>query len=228
MNNIMTDSIFFGAVISVVGYLIGIFLRKKISVLNPLLVSIIFVIAVIKIFHIDYETYNSGAKYISYLLTPATVCLAIPLYRQISVLKEQAKEVFIGILAGVLASMGSILLMSHFFGLTHEQYVTLLPKSITTAIGMGVSEELGGIQTITVAVIIITGVLGNIIAEAVLKIFRIKEPVAKGLAIGTASHAIGTTKALEIGEIEGAMSSLSVAVAGLMTVISASIFANMM
>mgnify|MGYP002591071253 CR=1 FL=1 len=200
MNNIMTDSIFFGAVISVVGYLIGIFLRKKISVLNPLLVSIIFVIAVIKIFHIDYETYNSGAKYISYLLTPATVCLAIPLYRQISVLKEHAKEVFIGILAGVLASMGSILLMSYLFGL----------------------------QTITVAVIIITGVLGNIIAEAVLKIFRIKEPVAKGLAIGTASHAIGTTKALEIGEIEGAMSSLSVAVAGLMTVISASIFANMM
>ena len=228
MNNIMTDSIFFGAVISVVGYLIGIFLRKKISVLNPLLVSIIFVIAVIKIFHIDYETYNSGAKYISYLLTPATVCLAIPLYSQISVLKEHAKEVFIGILAGVLASMGSILLMSYLFGLTHEQYVTLLPKSITTAIGMGVSEELGGIQTITVAVIIITGVLGNIIAEAVLKIFRIKEPVAKGLAIGTASHAIGTTKALEIGEIEGAMSSLSVAVAGLMTVISASIFANMM
>ena len=228
MNNIMTDSIFFGAVISVVGYLIGIFLRKKISVLNPLLVSIIFVIAVIKIFHIDYETYNSGAKYISYLLTPATVCLAIPLYRQISVLKEHAKEVIIGILAGVLASMGSILLMSYLFGLTHEQYVTLLPKSITTAIGMGVSEELGGIQTITVAVIIITGVLGNIIAEAVLKIFRIKEPVAKGLAIGTASHAIGTTKALEIGEIEGAMSSLSVAVAGLMTVISASIFANMM
>ena len=228
MNNIMTDSIFFGAVISVVGYLIGIFLRKKISVLNPLLVSIIFVIAVIKIFHIDYETYNSGAKYISYLLTPATVCLAIPLYRQIPVLKEHAKEVFIGILAGVLASMGSILLMSYLFGLTHEQYVTLLPKSITTAIGMGVSEELGGIQTITVAVIIITGVLGNIIAEAVLKIFRIKEPVAKGLAIGTASHAIGTTKALEIGEIEGAMSSLSVAVAGLMTVISASIFANMM
>ena len=228
MNNIMTDSIFFGAVISVVGYLIGIFLRKKISVLNPLLVSIIFVIEVLKIFHIDYETYNSGAKYISYLLTPATVCLAIPLYRQISVLKEHAKEVFRGILAGVLASMGSILLMSYLFGLTHEQYVTLLPKSITTAIGMGVSEELGGIQTITVAVIIITGVLGNIIAEAVLKIFRIKEPVAKGLAIGTASHAIGTTKALEIGEIEGAMSSLSVAVAGLMTVISASIFANMM
>ncbi len=228
MNSIMTDSLFFGAVISVIGYLIGIFCKKKLSVLNPLLISIIFVILVIKIFNIDYETYNSGAKYISYLLTPATVCLAIPLYRQISVLKEHAKEVFIGIFAGVIASMGSILLMSYLFGLTHEQYVTLLPKSITTAIGMGVSEELGGIQTITVAVIIITGVIGNIIAEWVLKLFRIKEPVAKGLAIGTASHAIGTTKALEIGEIEGAMSSLSVAVAGLMTVVTASVFASLL
>lgn len=228
MDSILTDSIFFGAVISVVGYIIGIFLRKKLSILNPLLISIIFVIAVIKIFHIDYETYNSGAKYISYLLTPATVCLAVPLYRQLEILKKHSKEVFIGIFAGVLASMGSILLMSYLFGLTHEQYVTLLPKSITTAIGMGVSEELGGIQTITVAVIIITGVLGNIIADAVLKIFKIKEPIAKGLAIGTASHAIGTAKALEWGEIEGAMSSLSVAVAGLMTVITASVFASLM
>ncbi len=228
MNNILTDSIFFGAVISVVGYMIGIFIKKKISILNPLLISIIFVIAVIKIFNIDYETYNSSAKYISYLLTPATVCLAIPLYRQIEILKKHFKEVFIGILAGVIASMGSILLMAYLFGLTHEQYVTLLPKSITTAIGMGVSEELGGIQTITVAVIIITGVLGNIIAQGVLKLFRIKEPIAKGLAIGTSSHAIGTTKALEMGEIEGAMSSLSVAVAGLMTVVTASIFASLL
>lgn len=228
MNSIMTDSIFFGAVISVLGYLIGIFFKKKLYVLNPLLIAIVFVILFIEIFNIDYETYNSGAKYVSYLLTPATVCLAIPLYRQINILKSHAKEVFIGIIAGVVASMGSILLMSYLFGLTHEQYVTLLPKSITTAIGMGVSEELGGIQTITIAVIIITGVIGNIIAEWILQIFRIKEPVAKGLAIGTASHAIGTTKALEIGEIEGAMSSLSVAVAGLMTVITASVFANLM
>lgn len=226
MNSIMTDSVFFGAFISIIGYLIGIFCKKKLSVLNPLLIAIVFVILFIKIFNIDYETYNAGAKYVSYLLTPATVCLAIPLYRQITILKKHAKEVFIGIFAGVIASMGSILLMSYMFGLTHEQYVTLLPKSITTAIGMDVSKELGGIQTITVAVIIITGVIGNIIAEWVLKLFRINEPVAKGLAIGTSSHAIGTTKALEIGEIEGAMSSLSVAVAGLMTVAIASVFAS--
>lgn len=227
MNSVMADSIFFGAAISIAGYLIGIFCKKKLSLLNPLLIAVIFVIVFIKVFGMDYETYKSGAKYVSYLLTPATVCLAIPLYRQINILKTHAKEVFVGILSGVISSMGSILLMSYLFGLTHEQYVTLLPKSITTAIGMGVSEELGGIQTITIAVIIITGVIGNIIAEWVLKLFRIKEPVAKGLAIGTASHAIGTTKALEIGEIEGAMSSLAVAVAGLMTVAAASFFAGL-
>lgn len=228
MNELLTHSIFFGAFISIAGYMAGIYCKKKVSFLNPLLIAILLVILFIKIFDIDYETYNSGAKYISYLLTPATVCLAIPLYRQISVLKNHAKEVFIGIFAGVIASMGSILIMSYLFGLTHEQYVTLLPKSITTAIGMDISKELGGVQTITVAVIIITGVVGNIAAEWILKLFRIKDPVAKGLAIGTASHAIGTTKALEIGEIEGAMSSLSVAVAGLMTVATASFFAGLM
>ncbi len=228
MNSVMITSLFFGAVISIAGYIIGVFLNKKWSFVNPLLTAIIFVILIIKIFNIDYETYNIGAEYISYLLTPATVCLAIPLYRQISVLKLHIKEVLIGILAGVIASMGSILLMSYLFGLTHEQYVTLLPKSITTAIGIGISDELGGIQTITIAVIIVTGILGNIISEWVLKLFRIKEPIAKGLAIGTASHAIGTSRAVKIGEIEGAMSSLSIAVAGLMTVAGASFFAALL
>ena len=131
-----------------------------------------------------------------------------------------------GILSGVLTSLVSILVCAVLFGFTHEQYVTLLPKSITTAIGMGISEELGGMVTITVAVIIITGVFGNMTAELVLKVFHIEEPVAKGIAIGSASHAIGTVKAMEIGEVEGAMSSLSIAVAGLLTVIGASVFAE--
>ncbi len=226
INNILSDSVFFGAAISAAGYMAGLRLRKKAALLNPLLVAIVLVIIFLKIFNIDYETYNRGAKYISYLLTPATVCLAIPLYRQITLLRRHAREIFAGIFSGVIASAGSILLMSYLFGLTHEQYVTLLPKSVTTAIGMGVSEELGGVQTITIAVIIITGVLGSIISEWVLKLFGIKEPVAKGLAIGTAAHAIGTAKAFEIGEIEGAMSSLSIAVAGLMTVAAASVFSN--
>ena len=130
----------------------------------------------------------------------------------------------LGIVSGVLASLVSVLALAWLFGLSHEEYVTLLPKSITTAIGMGVSEELGGIVTITVAVIIITGVLGNMIAEAVCRIARINEPIAKGLALGTSAHAIGTAKAMEMGEVEGAMSSLAIAVAGLLTVVGASVF----
>ena len=183
--------------------------------------------AVLLIFDVDYDSYNEGGKYLSYLLTPATVCLAVPLYEQLSLLRKNFKAVAAGILSGTLASMFSVFLLSLLFGLNHEQYVTLLPKSITTAIGMGVSEELGGIVTITVAVIVITGVLGAILAELVFKIFRIQEPVARGLALGTSAHAIGTSKAMEFGMVEGAMSSLAIAVAGLLTVVGASFFAEL-
>ena len=126
----------------------------------------------------------------------------------------------------MIASLGSILTLSVLFGLTHEQYITLLPKSLTTAIGMGISEELGGIVTITVVSIIVTGILGNMMAEFILKMCHVTEPIAKGIAIGTSAHAVGTAKAMEMGEIEGAMSGLSIVVAGLMTVIAASFFAN--
>ncbi len=134
----------------------------------------------------------------------------------------------IGILSGVLSSLGAILGMALMFGFSHEEYVTFLPKSITTAIGMGVSEKLGGYVSISVAAIIITGVLGNIFAEIIFRIFRIREPIAKGIALGTASHAIGTAKAMELGEVEGAMSSLSIVVAGLITVVGATIFSHIM
>ena len=200
--------------------------KFKYAFLNPLLISIIFVIGVVMLCGVDYESYENSAQYLSYLLTPATVCLAVPLYQQMTLLKKNLAAVACGILAGVLASLGSVLLLAFLFGLEHDVYVTLLPKSITTAIGMGVSEELGGLVTITVAVIIVTGVIGNVIGEAVCKLFRIYEPIAKGLALGTSSHAIGTAKALEMGEVEGAMSSLAIAVAGLLTVIGASVFAG--
>ena len=173
---------------------------------------------------VDYESYNAGAKYLSWLLTPATVCLAIPLYEQFELLKSNCAAIILGIASGVVTSLVTVLVLSVVFGLTHEQYVTLLPKSITTAIG--VSEELGGIVTITVAVIVVTGVIGNILAEFICKVFRITDPIAKGVAIGTSAHAVGTAKAIEMGEIEGAMSSLSIAVAGILTVVGASVFAN--
>jgi len=221
------NSIYFGVIISIAGYVLGVLLKKKfkLAIFNPLLVCIIFVIAFLLIFGIDYDSYNTGAKYISYFLTPATVCLAIPLYQQLHLLKKYKKAIMFGILTGVLCSLGSILALSYLFGLDHQQYVTLLPKSITTAIGIGVSQELGGIPTITAAVIILTGVFGNIFAQGICSLFRIKEPIAVGIAIGTSAHAIGTAKALELGEVQGAMSSLSIVVAGLLTVVGASFFA---
>lgn len=228
MNNMFINSSYAGVVISLIAYMIGVYLKKKfkLGLFNPLLVSIVLTIAVLIVAKIDYDTYNASAKYLSWLLTPATVCLAVPLYEQLQLLKQNWKAVVLGILSGVLTSLATVFILSKIMGLDHTAYVTLLPKSITTAIGMGVSQELGGYVTITVAVIVITGVLGNILAESVCKIFRIKEPIAKGLAIGTASHAIGTAKAMEMGEIEGAMSSLAIAVAGILTVIFASVFAG--
>ena len=227
MKEALQSSGYFGLILSIFLFLLAVRLKAKfrVAILNPLLVSTIMVIAVLVIFQIPYEDYKASANLLSYLLTPATVCLAIPLYEQMELLKKNFKAIMIGILSGVLTSLVSVLAMSVFFGLNHKEYTTLLPKSITTAIGMGVSEELGGYVTLTVAIIIITGILGSILAEAACKIFHITEPIAKGVAIGTASHAIGTSKAMEMGETEGAISGLSIAVAGLLTVAGASIFA---
>ena len=228
MNQMIINSTTIGVVISVMGYDLGLLLKRKLksAIFNPLLISIIFVICCLLLFRVDYDNYNKSAQYLSYLLTPATVCLAIPLYQQIKLLKENVVAIFAGIISGVLTSLVFIFVFALIFNFGHEEYVTLLPKSITTAIGMGISEELGGYVTITVAVIIITGVLGNICGDAVCKIFKITNPVAKGIALGTSSHAIGTAKAMEMGEIEGAMSSLSIVIAGICTMVGASVFAN--
>lgn len=228
MKEMLSDSTFLGVMISILTYELGRLLKKrfKLAIFNPVLISIVSVILLLLLFNVDYTSYNESAKYLSYLLTPATVCLAIPLYEQLELLRKNAKAIIVGLVSGVITSLVCVLVLSVLFHLNHEAYVTLLPKSITTAIGMGVSEEMGGMVTITVAVIIITGVLGNMIAESICKIFRIEEPIAKGIAIGSSAHAIGTAKAMEMGEIEGAMSSLSIVVAGLLTVIGASIFAN--
>lgn len=228
MKDFFTDSVYFGVVISLAAYEIGRLLKRRfhLAVFNPLLVAILLVIAALCLMGVDYESYYGGAKYLSYLLTPATVCLAVPLYEQAALLKRHFRALAAGIASGVLASFASILILSKLFQLTHAQYVTLLPKSITTAIGMGVSQELGGTVTITVAVIIVTGIFGNVMAEGLFKLLRIQNPVAKGLALGTAAHAIGTAKAMEIGEVEGAMSSLAITVCGILTASAASFFAQ--
>ena len=221
MSELYQNSLFAGVTISLLAYALGMFLRKKLKlgIFNPLLISIVLTIIFLACTGIEYDTYNQGAAYLSWLLTPATVCLAIPLYEQWELLKKNHRAVILGITAGVLTSLGTVLILCKLLNLSHEMYVTMLPKSITTAIGMGVSEELGGYVTIT-------GVLGNIFGELICKLFRITEPISKGLALGASSHAIGTAKAIEIGEIEGAMSSLAIAVTGIMTVVLASLFAG--
>ena len=221
MNELLGASAYFGVFVSLLAYGIGTLLRKKwkLAMLNPILIAVVLIIVLLSVCHIDYTVYNEGAKYLSYLLTPATVCLAVPLYEQLELLKQNYKAVLAGIVSGVLA-------MAALLNLDHAAYVTLLPKSITTAIGMSISEELGGYVPITVAVILVTGILGNMFAEAICKLFKIQEPIAKGIAIGSASHAIGTAKAMELGDIEGAMSSLSIVVSGILTVLGANLFAS--
>ena len=224
----LEQSVFFGVALSLMAYGLDALLQKRfrLAILNPLLIAIVVTILALLASHTDYETYYAGAKYLSYLLTPATVCLAVPLYEKIALLRKNWKAILAGILSGVLTTLLSVLALSLLFHLSHEEYVTLLPKSITTAIGMGVSEELGGYVTLTVAVIILTGIFGNVTASAVCRLFRITDPIAKGVAIGSASHAIGTARAMELGEVEGAMSSLSIVVAGLLTVVGASLFSH--
>lgn len=225
---LLENSLYAGMFISLASYAVGMWLRKKtgLSFLNPLLVSIVLVILFLSLTGLSYQSYARGAESISFLLTPATICLAVPLYQQINLLKKHWKAVVAGIVSGVVSSLVCILLLALLFRFDHKTYVTFLPKSITTAIGMGVADELGGYVSLAVVVIIITGVIGNVLAEAVLKLFRIEEPIAKGIAIGSSSHAVGTAKAMEIGAVEGAMSSLSIVVCGLLTVIGASLFSG--
>lgn len=228
MNEFFEDSLYAGLTLSIAAYMLGAWMTKKLKVrsLNPLLLSIVITIAVLVVFDIDYEAYNQSAKALSFLLTPATVCFAIPLFEQWELLKNNGKAIVAGILSGVLTSLTTVLALAMLMGLDHRQYVTMLPKSITTAIGISISEELGGYVNITVAVIVITGVLGNMFGEVFCRIFKINEPISKGLALGTSSHAVGTARAMEMGETEGAMSGLSIAVAGFMTVILANVFAG--
>lgn len=226
MKQLFESSVYFGVLLSLVSYAAGIYLKRKTgwSLMNPLLVSIVLVMAFLIVFKIDYAAYKTQAECISYLLTPATICLAVPLYQQFEMLKKNCRAVMWGIASGVLSSLSTILLFALLFHFDHATYVTFLPKSITTAIGIGVAEELGGYVSVSVTVIILTGILGNIFAESFLKLLKITNPVARGIAIGTASHAVGTSRAMEMGPVEGAMSSLSIVVSGVITVIGASIF----
>ncbi len=220
MIDFLTQSAYFGVLLTIGAYAIGHAVRNRTGkdIANPLLIAMLIVMAVLLAFDIDYSVYEKGAQTVSWLLTPATVCLALPLYRTIDLVRKNVGAIAVGILSGVLSSAVLITLIVVIFRLDAVQYATLLPKSVTTAVGMGISEELGGIPALTVASIVITGLCGNLTARFVCRVCRVTDPVAIGLAIGASCHALGTAKALEMGEVEGAMSSIAVAVCGLVTV----------
>ena len=226
MNNVMLTSATMGVVISLMGFFVGILCREKfkLPIFNPLLIAIIFTIGFVSIFRIDYDSYYSSAKYLSWLLTPATVSLAVPLYKEIDKLKANWKMIVISIACGCVSSVVTVLVLSFVFHFNHAQYVTFLPKSITTAIGMGVAEELGGIVPVTVVAIIVTGIFGAVIADIVFKVFHITDPIAQGLALGASAHAIGTSKAIELGDLQGAMAGLAICSSGIITVALVTIF----
>ena len=230
LNDLFANSLYFGMILSLFSFFIGYQIKKKWNypLFNPLLLSIIIIIITLLLTGISFETYQYGAKYLTYFLTPVTVCLAVPLYKQLQVLKQNIEAVIIGILIGCIVHAGVILLILKLWGTDIKLILSLLPKSITTAIALGVSDEIGGIQAVTVIGVTIAGLSGAIIGPTILKIFHIKEPVAQGLAIGSASHAVGTSKAVELGEVQAAMSSLAIVVTGLLTVIIVPVIAHFM
>lgn len=229
ITQVLESSAVWGVLLTLAAFGLGVLINKRTgkAIFNPLLLGTAFVIVVLSVLNIPYDTYAASASPVSYLLLPATVSLAVPLYEKWDLLCKNLVAIVAGVLAGVMASLFSVLALALLLDLNHEQYITLLPKSVTTAISMDVSRELGGIATLTGAIVILTGIVGALAAETVCKVFRITNPIAKGIGIGTASHAVGTSKALEIGEVEGAMSGLSVAVAGIMTAVLCPLFSEL-
>ena len=239
LNEFASSIPFFGIFLTSIVYLLALKLQQKTksTILNPLIVSGAVIIVLLLVTGIDYNVFvkgrvladgshdGTGAIFFQLMLTPTTVCLAIPLYEKIAYLKKYPLAILSGILSGALTSVSCVLAIGLIFGITYEQYITLLPKSITTAIGMAMSEELGGIPSVTAVAIALTGITGYSSASFIMKLFKIKHPVAVGLACGTSAHAIGTSRAHEFGEIEEAMSGLSIAVCGLITVVLMSLFA---
>ena len=217
----------FGIIISTLFFIIGnyIYLKSKISFLNPLLISVFSIILILYIFKIPYNYYEKSGSLISLFLAPSTILLAVPLYNRFSLLKKHFKAIMIGTVTGTIVSVTYIFAISKLLGVKKDVFLALLPKSVTTPIAIEITKNLEGIVPITVVSVVITGILGAIVSETLLKIFRVKDKVAVGIAIGTASHAVGTSKAVEIGETEGAMSGLAIGIVGIITVLIAPIIA---
>lgn len=217
----LASSPFFGIALSIFTFWIGMKIQKKTGLVfcNPLIIAIVLVISVLLLFRIPYEAYNEGGEIINMFLAPATACLAVSVYTKIQILKKNWLPIVVGCAVGSFVSMTSIYVLCKLFGLDDTMTMSLVPKSVTTPIAVGVSSSHGGISSITVVAVLITGIFGNIAAPFMIKLFRVKDPMTAGLSIGACSHAVGTSKAIELGETEGAMSGLAIGICGIITVL---------
>ena len=228
MTEFVNSSTFFCVCLTLIAFSAAAALQRKwkLAIVNPIVISSAVIIAVLKVLNISNEVYQEGCRILSFLLTPATICLSISFYEQFQNLKKHLLAVTAGVAAGTVASIGAIWALSVAFGLDRALTASMLPKSVTTAIGVALSSELGGIAAITTAAIVITGIFGNIIGPALCKLFRLDDPVAQGAAFGTSAHVIGTTRALEMNALAGAVSSLSLTLAGIVTCVIMSFLAQ--
>ena len=225
MTEFLNSSSFFAVSLTLVAFAAASACQKKwkLAVLNPIMVSAIAVIVILKLLNISNTAYQAGCQILSYLMTPATLCLAIAFYDQFQALKSHLAAVAAGVLAGTVASIGSVFALARLFALDQALTASMLPKSVTTAIGVALSQEIGGIGAVTTAAIIITGILGNVLGPVLCRLFRLEDEISRGVAFGTAAHVIGTAKATELGKMTGAVSSLSLTLAGLITCIIMSV-----
>lgn len=230
MKEIIFNNPFFGLFISLIAFKIGkdVFNKFKLPIFNPILIAIIIIFIVMEAFDVPTSYYNKGGSILGFFIAPATVCLAIPLYKELDTLKKHYKIIIAGALIGSITAMSSVIILGKLLGIQDIILLSFVPKSITTPIGIDVSKLLGGIPAITVFAIMVTGITGNIFAPLMLKLFRIESAVAKGLGIGISSHAVGTSKAIEMGETEGAMSALSIVIAGVITIFIAPLLVQLL
>lgn len=225
MIEIVSNSLYFGAAITIASFILAVFINKKWPnpFTTPLFLATVFVILILLGFKIPYESYNSGAKYLTYFLVPVTVCFAVPMYRQLPLLKKHIWTILFAMFVGVIASVVSVCLVVILLGLSDIIARSLVSISVTTALAIGITRKLGGVISLTVSAVIITGILGASVSDKLCKWMKLKNPISRGLAIGNASHAAGTVKAMEMGKIEGSFSSLAIVISGLMTAVMAPI-----
>jgi putative effector of murein hydrolase len=219
MNEIFASP-FFGITLCVLTYEIGVLIesKTKLAVANPLLISVVLCIGVIKLFSIPLASFNVGGELVSVFLGPATAVLALAIYLQLARLKKYLLPVLAGTIVGSVVSVTSAFWLCRLFGLDVALTKSMLVKSVTTPFAIAISKNIGGIPSVSVAAVVLTGILGAVFAPLLIKLFRVKSPIAQGVAIGTSSHAVGTSKAIVLGEVQGAMSGVAIGLAGVVTV----------